>query len=170
MQIVKFMKRSLGASVIALCATLASPGVDGSTPPGEPGDVATEIREWRARAEQGHAEAQYVLAFIFAKGRGVKQNYGESARWLKKAADQGHAAAQHYLGLLYVAGKGVPKDRVRAYMWLKLASIRLPPGKVQRAAMAVRDALAKEGPYAQIAEGRRRARVWSESHGEKQYR
>ena len=170
MQIIKFMKRGLAASVIALCATLAWAGVDGSTPPGEPGDVATEIREWRARAEQGHAEAQYVLAFIFAKGRGVKQNYGESARWLKKAADQGHAAAQHFLGLMYVTGKGVPKDRVRAYMWLKLASIRLPSGTEQRAAMAVRDALAKEGPYAQIAEGRRRARLWSENHGEKQYR
>ena len=106
------------AGIVALCATLAWAGPDRSAPSGEPGDVATEVGEWRALAEQGQAEAQYALAFIFAKGRGVKQNYGESARWLKKAADQGHAAAQHFLGLMYVTGKGVPKDRVRAYMWL----------------------------------------------------
>ena len=170
MKIAKTKKQVIAACIVAFCATLVWASVDKGTLSAETEVVTTGVRDWRALAEQGDAEAQYVLAFIFAKGRGVKQNFSESARWLEKAADQGHPSAQHYLGLLYVAGKGVPKDRVQAYMWLKLASMRLPSGKEKRAAMAVRDLLAKEGPYAQIAEGRRRARVWSESHGEKQYR
>ena len=157
------------ACIVALCATLAWASVDKGAPSGEAGDVTTEARDWRALAEQGDAAAQYVLAFMFAKGRGVNQNYVESARWLEKAAEQGHPAAQHYLGLMYVTGKGVPKDKVRAHMWLTLATFCLPSGKDRRAAVAVRDAMAKEGPYAEIAEGRRRAREWSERRGQNRH-
>src|SRR5437870_13766576 len=53
----------------------------------------------RTRAEQGDARAQFEFASMYYKGKGVRQDYGEAARWPRKAADQGYAMAQDAPGL-----------------------------------------------------------------------
>ncbi len=169
MRITKKLKCAIFVCVLSVCLGWTWPAAYKTAPPGKHGDVTTEVRQWRSRAERGDATAQYVMGFMFAKGRGVKQSYVESTFWLNKAAEQGYPSAQHYLGLMYLTGRGVSKDRVRAHMWLTLAAHCLPPGRDRGAAAAVRDAMAREGPYAQIAKGQRRAREWSERHGQNRY-
>jgi TPR repeat protein len=71
----------------------------------------------RNLAEQGNAEAQFVLGGLYYVGRGVPQDYSEAALWFRKAAEQGYAAAQHSLGRLYRKGQGVPQDDTQAAAW-----------------------------------------------------
>jgi hypothetical protein len=44
-------------------------------------------------AEKGYVPAQAALAMLYANGKGVQQNYGESRKWFSKAAEGGHALA-----------------------------------------------------------------------------
>ncbi|MCR5723303.1 MAG: tetratricopeptide repeat protein [Lachnospiraceae bacterium] len=71
--------------------------------------------EWYEKAaNQGHAEAQCSLGYMFSKGIGVKQNYIKAAEWYKKAANQGYAKGLFNLGTIYYNGRGVPKDIEKA--------------------------------------------------------
>jgi len=74
------------------------------------GDYATALKEMRPLAEQGHADAQYNLGDMYAKGRGVAQDYVQARDWWLKAAAQGDADTQYNLGLLYHLGQGVPSS------------------------------------------------------------
>ena len=105
------MKRVYALALVALVA--ASLGAQQRTP---------EVEELRARAEQGDATAQFNLAVMYHKGKGVPQDYAEAAKWYRKAAEQGHADAQYNLGNMYGKGQGVPQDYVQAHMWFNLAA------------------------------------------------
>jgi TPR repeat protein len=59
---------------------------------------------------------------LHARGDGVRQNHGESARWYRLAADQGHADAQFNLGLNYDLGRGVAQDYGQAAQWYQRAA------------------------------------------------
>jgi TPR repeat protein len=88
-------------------------------------DVFSEesnIDEIRKLADQGLAEAQYALGFLYDNGRGVPKNDAEAMKWFRKAADQGNAKAQYALGLGYFIGKGVPKDDAEAMKWFRKAA------------------------------------------------
>ena len=67
-------------------------------------------------AQQGHASAQTLLGFMYAAGRGVRQDDAEAAAWFRRAADQGVADAQFNLGLAHESGRGVPQNDVTAHM------------------------------------------------------
>src|ERR1035438_5552413 len=54
----------------------------------------------RMRAGQGDATAQYRLASMYYRGKGVPQDYPEALRWYRKAADQGDAKAQYGLAFM----------------------------------------------------------------------
>jgi len=45
-------------------------------------------------AEQGDADAQYNLGWMYVKGEGVPQNYKTAVKWYTLAAEQGLASAQ----------------------------------------------------------------------------
>jgi len=66
--------------------------------------------EWLIRAEQGDAEAQYLLGSMYHDGDGVPQDYKEAVRWYTKSAEQWHEMAQYNLGVMYYKGNGVPRD------------------------------------------------------------
>ena len=55
------------------------------------GDYATALREWRPLAEEGNADAQYNLGFMYENAQGVTQNHAEAMKWYTKAVGQGHA-------------------------------------------------------------------------------
>ena len=50
-----------------------------------------QIKEWRQAAEQGDAEAQNNMGFIYGTGNGVPKDYVEAVKWYRKAAEQGYA-------------------------------------------------------------------------------
>ncbi|MSO74665.1 MAG: sel1 repeat family protein, partial [Alphaproteobacteria bacterium] len=80
----------------------------------ERSDYATALKLWRPLAEQGDADAQYKLGWMYRDGQGVLQDYAEAARWYRKAADQGDAWAQTNLGWMYNHGQGVAQDHAEA--------------------------------------------------------
>ena len=72
--------------------------------------LAQQAQAYRVRAEQGDAEAEYRLAWIYNKGQGVPKSYTEAFRWYRKAADQKLAEAQYDVGYSYYYGYGVDGD------------------------------------------------------------
>ena len=59
-------------------------------------------------AEQGDAEAQYRLGWMYYKGEGVAQSFETARKWHEQAATQGNAEAQYNLGLMYYTAKVLP--------------------------------------------------------------
>jgi hypothetical protein len=83
----------------------------------------TQMAAWvRKAAEQGDADAQSTLGFLYDKGGGVPQDYAQAAFWYRKAAEQGDAEAQDALGDLYRDGHGVPQDYTQAAAWYRKAA------------------------------------------------
>ena len=62
------------------------------------GDYATALKFWRPLAEQGDAEAQNNLGYMYNEGHGVPQDEAEALKWLRKAAEQGNALEQSMRG------------------------------------------------------------------------
>ena len=125
---------TLYARIITLAAVLVAlaVGAQAQTP---------EIDALRAQAEQGDAEAQYRLGFMYAEGRGVPQDDAEAVRWYRLAADQGDARAMSNLGGMYAGGRGVVQDYVQAHMWRNVAASR-QTGEERKISADARDALA----------------------------
>ena len=48
----------------------------------------------RRAADQGLADAQFILGLMHLKGKGVAQDPKQAAAWLCRAADQDHAQAK----------------------------------------------------------------------------
>ena len=86
------------------------------------GDYATAMRQWRPLAEQGNADAQFYLGFMYALGQGVPQDHAEAAKRYRTAAAQGDAEAQFYLGVAYGRGRGVTQDYAKSAKWFRLAA------------------------------------------------
>ena len=64
-------------------------------------EAHAEAVKWlRETADQGHADYQVLLGFMYFKGDGVPEDIAEAVKWWGKAADQGHAEAQDRLGIL----------------------------------------------------------------------
>lgn len=115
-------------------------------------------------AERGDARAQTVLGFMFANGRGVPQNYIESATWYRRASEQGDATAQYMLGLMYDSGHGVPQDYVLAYKWLNLA-VAHAAGRERLDWVRIRDAVATKLSLAELTVAQRLALEWQPARG-----
>jgi len=86
------------------------------------GDYATALLEWKPLAEQGLAEAQHHIGFLYDDGQGVPENDKTAVKWYTLAAEQGYAAAQTNLGVMYSTGQGVVQDIVYAYLWVSMAA------------------------------------------------
>lgn len=110
-------------------------------------------------AEYGDPRAAAYLGFMYFHGRGVPQNFGAAAHWLRLAAEQDLSAAQYYLGLMYDKGQGVPQDFVLAHVWLNLAVAHANPSERDRWTV-IRNAVASKMTLAQLDEARERALAW----------
>ena len=86
------------------------------------GDYQTAFKELMPLAEQGKAEAQFILGSMHYYGRSVVQDRAEAFKWFRLAASNGSNMSQLYLGLLYQFGDGVEQDNIRAHMWYNIAS------------------------------------------------
>jgi hypothetical protein len=88
----------------------------------ERGGYAPAIPLFRAFADQGNADAQLHLGFMYEDGRGVPQDNAIAASWYQKAADQGNVEAQFHLRSMYEDGRGVPQDNAIAVTWYQKAA------------------------------------------------
>ena len=52
-------------------------------------DDGEAVKWYQKAADQGNAEAQCNLGWMYRYGRGVTQDDGEAVKWYQKAADQG---------------------------------------------------------------------------------
>ena len=52
------------------------------------GDYAMALRGFRRLAEQGHAKAQFLLGFMYDRGKGVPQHFLRAHVWINLAASR----------------------------------------------------------------------------------
>lgn len=81
-----------------------------------------KLLEYRAKAERGDAQAQYLLGSCYEEGRGTARDVSEAVKWWRRAAEQNHAQAQFNLGVCYENGQGVAKDAAEALNWYRKAA------------------------------------------------
>ena len=86
------------------------------------GDFPTALEYWRPLAEDGHAEAQNMLGFMYRFGEGVEPDYPLARKWYRLAADQGNPTAQNNLGVMYRLGLGGAQDFQEAFYWFQRAA------------------------------------------------
>ena len=73
-------------------------------------------------ADQGYAQAQCNIGFMYNNGHGVAQDYSAAMKWYRMAADQGLAEAQCNIGVMYDKGRGVAQDDSAAMKWFRMAA------------------------------------------------
>jgi hypothetical protein len=78
--------------------------------------------EYRAKAEEGDASAQFFMGVHFENGYGGAQNPALAVEWYRKAAEQGHPGAQAFLGYALLAGEGTEKNAGEAVGWFRKAA------------------------------------------------
>ncbi len=101
-------------------------------------DDNTEEAEWvtwaRLAAQEGVVESQYDLAWYYANGKGVSQNWQEAETWYKAAAEQNYASAQNNLALIYLNGYNAEPDYIAAYQWFAIAALQKQPQAIENLA------------------------------------
>ena len=74
--------------------------------------------------------AQRNLGFCYEKGSGVKQDYSEAFKWIRKSAQNGLPDGQCALGFFYTKGWGVDQDYAEAFKWYRESALNgLPEGQ-----------------------------------------
>jgi len=68
------------------------------------GDFKAALVEVRPLAEQGNADAQYLLGLMYSYGEGVLKNWETALKWNTKSAENGNIRAQYRLGFHYYWG------------------------------------------------------------------
>ncbi len=81
------------------------------------GDYVTARIVWREAADQGDAQAQMHLGYLYEQGLGVERDLERALALYRRAAQAGLADAQYQLGLMYELGIGVPADPDEAQAW-----------------------------------------------------
>jgi len=82
-----------------------------------PRDLNEAVALLQTAADHGNPFGQYLLGKIKLE----RQDYSQSAQWLRKAAEQGLPQAQQQLAILLRDGQGVPRDKFEAYVWMILS-------------------------------------------------
>ncbi len=77
------------AAVVVLVAAPACTDFEPGEEAYDRGDYATALKEWRPLAEQGDAEAQFIMGGMYNLGQGVPQDDVQAHMWLSLAAAQG---------------------------------------------------------------------------------
>jgi len=79
--------------------------------------------EWLTKAaDQGHAQAQWLLGVRYQNAEGVDRDFVKAVTLFKQSADQNFAEAQFMLGVAYQYGVGVKKDVALATEWFEKAA------------------------------------------------
>lgn len=116
--IVKRVLGIVGVAALVAAGGARSDSLQAGVAAMEKGDVAEAYYYWRVLAEEGDAEAQYRIGWLYANGDGLNLDMHEAVHWWERAAGNNHADAQFALGLAFLHGEGVRKDSAEAAHWL----------------------------------------------------
>ena len=106
------------ALLIAVFSPVSAQSIDQGHAFAKADDYTAALNEWKPLAEQGNAEAQYLLGFLFQHGLGVASyNDKEAAKWYGLAAEQGHSKSQFKLADAHRWGTGVIQNYAEAIRW-----------------------------------------------------
>ena len=83
--------------------------------------ATTAFRAWMKIAEQGSAEGQNNVAYLYERGLGVKQDFKKAQSWYLLAAEQGSAVAMYNLAMLTYKGDINNRDTRKSVEWLRKA-------------------------------------------------
>lgn len=74
------------------------------------------------KARKGDKEAEFIIGYLYEKGRGVPQNIENAVKWYEKSAGKKYTKALNNLAYLYQNGNGVEKDIIKAERLLKMSA------------------------------------------------
>jgi TPR repeat protein len=86
------------------------------------GRFASAAELFTRLAEQGNAEAQAHLGYMYYTGEGVESSLGKAVEMYRRAAVQGNRDAQYNLAVAYAFGEGVAQDDAEAVIWYRRAA------------------------------------------------
>jgi TPR repeat protein len=112
-----------------------------------PKNEAEAVKWFRRAAEQGHREAQFVLAYACEEGIGISTDAKLAVEWYRKAAEQGHRSAQRTIGVYHLHGDLLPKDAKEAAHWLQLAADQEEPAALYNLSACYRNGLGVPPDY-----------------------
>jgi uncharacterized protein len=117
-------------------------------------------------AEQGNAEAQYLVGTMYSCGQGVPQDRREAAKWFRLAAEHENPEAFLSLGQGYAMGApDLPRDASESYFWMVLAIDGYKKlGRDADTAVQMRDLAAARLTAEQIAIAEERVEAWDAAH------
>ena len=92
-------------------------------------DLDSRIFECQQKlAIAGKFNAQYKLAFMYEKGRGIKNNQNKAIEWYMKAAANDHNAAKHRLVYLEIKKSGFKPIHVN---WINRLKVEAEEGDAE---------------------------------------
>jgi TPR repeat protein len=122
MQLPLSVTRFVSISVLMLALTACSTNLQRGWNAYQRGDYKNALKWYQYEADQGDANAQNNMGFMYEKGHGVPQNHTIAVEWYRKAAIQGFTRSQTALGLMYFHGHGAEQDEAEAIrLWRKAA-------------------------------------------------
>lgn len=71
----------------------------------------------RNDASKGDATAQFLLGWMYCKGKGLPQDYHQAITWYEKAGEQGNVRALSSLRVMYLEGLGVDVNISKVAYW-----------------------------------------------------
>ncbi len=97
-------------------------------------DYSRAFSLYKELAEQGNADAQTSLGFMYQNAQGTLKDTDQARQWYEKAAQQKQPYALFNLALLYSDG-----DQFKAYeLFLEAAVLEVPPAQYEVALMLER--------------------------------
>ncbi len=104
------MRKIIHCVLYALTAAAALPAVAGDVSDAiaamKAGNYAEAYCVLKPYAEDGDADAQYNIGWMYLNGYGLMMNDKLALEWWQRAADQGHIDATFSIAMLYSLGEG----------------------------------------------------------------
>ncbi len=122
------LNKKIIAGFLFLCTTVifnnaVAEDLDDAVDAMRSGDFAEAYCIMRPLAEDGDADAQYNIGWMYLNGYGLRINDSLALEWWQKASEQGHSDASFSIGMLYSLGEGeVPKDLDKAIDYYLIAA------------------------------------------------
>jgi TPR repeat protein len=85
-------------------------------------DYASALTWFGPAADQGNAEAQNYIGWMYENGEGAREDDGVAVGWFRKSADRGNAIGEVRLARMYFMGRGVAQNYSLAALWCRKAA------------------------------------------------
>ncbi len=82
------------------------------------------VEQVQAAADEGDAEALYILASVYFKGVRTPRDYRKAVDLFTRAGELGLALAQLHLGEMYYDGTKIPQNDAEALRWYQAAALQ----------------------------------------------